>query len=122
MRIVRQHHIKQFAINFTSMDDIGKILRKYREQRGLSQENIADSIGVTSSHISKIEMGKISPKFETIEKYCMAMDTTLVAVLSSEENHSMKSCDITLNINISDVASLKECLKVLDEYNYRINR
>lgn len=122
IRLAKKHNIKQSGINFTSMEEIGILLRRYREEKGLSQENIADSIGVTSSNISKIEMGKTKPKFETIEKYCKAMDTSLAAILSSEENLRMNICDIKLNINVSDAASLKECLKVLDEHKYRINK
>lgn len=100
------------------MTEIGILLRKCREQKGLSQENIADTLGVTPSTISKIEMGKTKAKFETIVRFCNAMDVNLSDILSSGESHDKNSCNINLNINISSPAALKECLQIIDEHKF----
>lgn len=121
MRNVKQHNIRQFAIKFTIMEEIGILLRKCREQKGLSQENIADFLGLNPSSVSKIEMGKTNAKYETICRFCEAMDVTLADVLASEESCGPNSCDFNFNINISSPEALKEYLKVINEYQTYTN-
>lgn len=104
------------------MEEIGILLRKYREQKGLSQENVADYLGTTSSNVSKIETGKVKAKFETIVKFCDAMNVRLGELLVSEENRGKNECHINFNINISSPESLRECLKVIDEHNLHVKK
>lgn len=104
------------------MEEIGILLRKCREQKGLSQENIADALGVTSSAISKIEMGKTKAKFETIIQFCNAMQVNLSDILSSEESRPQNSYNINLNISVSSPAALKECLEIIDEHKFHKNK
>ena len=46
----------------------GENLRVYRTLRKLTQEKLAEMVGVTSQVISRYERGKMSPTFKTIEK------------------------------------------------------
>lgn len=103
------------------MEEIGILLRKCREQKGLSQENIADCLGLNPSSVSKIEMGKTNAKYETICRFCEAMDVTLADVLAPEESRGPNSCNFNFNINISNPEALKEYLKVINEYKTHTN-
>ena len=87
-------------------------------KKSLSQENIADVLGVTPSTISKIEAGKTKAKFETIVQICNAMQVNLADIISSEENHTTNNCNINLNINVSSPAALKEYLQIIDEHKF----
>lgn len=47
---------------------LGSNIRCYRIKLKMTQEELAEKIGITSVEISKIETGKTWPKKETIEK------------------------------------------------------
>jgi transcriptional regulator with XRE-family HTH domain len=46
----------------------GKKLRRIRRDRDLTQEQLAEAIGVTMEFISRMERGHIGASFETIQK------------------------------------------------------
>ncbi len=46
----------------------GKRLRQLREERGISQEALADAAGVSYQTISNIERGLNGPRFAVLEK------------------------------------------------------
>jgi predicted transcriptional regulator len=46
----------------------GKTIRKLREERGLSQNRLADTIGISQAHIAKIENEKVNPTLSTVNK------------------------------------------------------
>lgn len=49
--------------------ELGKRLRFVRLLRGLSQEAVANDLGLTKATVSAIERGKTEPRIVTIEKY-----------------------------------------------------
>ncbi len=53
----------------------GKCVRKIREARGLSQEDLAYTAGLHRTHVSLIERGQRSVRIETIEKLAKALHT-----------------------------------------------
>jgi len=48
----------------------GNYVKKIRIERGLSQMDVASSIGVNPQNISAIERGEVSPTFFWIVKLC----------------------------------------------------
>jgi transcriptional regulator with XRE-family HTH domain len=46
----------------------GKRLRKFRRAKDLTQEKLAEQVGVSVDFISLIERGLSSPSFDTIQK------------------------------------------------------
>ncbi len=46
----------------------GKRLKQLRNERGITQEQLADKTGLTIESISNIERGIFGPKFENLEK------------------------------------------------------
>jgi transcriptional regulator with XRE-family HTH domain len=51
----------------------GQRLCELREQRGLSQESLADAASLHRTHISLIERGQRSVRLETIERLALAL-------------------------------------------------
>jgi transcriptional regulator with XRE-family HTH domain len=49
-------------------------IRELREERGLSQEELAFASGVTTAAISKTERGATDPSWETVRKIASALD------------------------------------------------
>ena len=55
----------------------GDELRKRRQSRNMTQDDLAGASGVDTTHISKIERNMIDPRIDTVLKLCAALDITL---------------------------------------------
>ena len=58
----------------TLRNRFGKRLRKIRREKDITQEQLAEIIGVTGEFISNLERGKSAPSFETVEKLAQALE------------------------------------------------
>lgn len=65
---------------------LGENVRKIRELKGFSQQNLADEIKVDQKTISRIEKGDLSPKFETLVSISKALSIGLSQLLAFNEN------------------------------------
>lgn len=54
--------------------EIGSRIRKYRENKGLSQKDLADLIGVSNSRISNWEQGINRPNADIVADICKALN------------------------------------------------
>lgn len=52
----------------------GKLVRRLREQAGISQEDLAERAGVHRTYIGGIERGERNPTLVTIHKLAEALD------------------------------------------------
>ncbi|MBR5701359.1 MAG: helix-turn-helix transcriptional regulator [Oscillospiraceae bacterium] len=55
------------------MNDVGKNIRRYREQQGLTQDALAERLHVTRQAVSNWETGKNQPDLETLEALAGAL-------------------------------------------------
>lgn len=53
---------------------IGRVIRRLRRERGLSQEVFSGLAGLARSHLAMIENGDKQPNFETIWRIANAFD------------------------------------------------
>ncbi len=67
-------------------------LKKIRIEKGITQKEIAASVGVANSTYSLYESGKREPNVEMIKKIAQALNTTGNTLLGMESN-----CSETLN-------------------------
>lgn len=58
------------------MYEIGSRIRKYREDRGLSQKQLAKLIGVSNSRVSNWEQGLNRPDADIIADICRALQVS----------------------------------------------
>jgi transcriptional regulator with XRE-family HTH domain len=65
---------------------LGENIRKIRELKGFSQQNLADEIKVDQKTISRIENGELSPKFDIIVAISKILSVSLSQLLSFNEN------------------------------------
>ena len=65
---------------------IGEAIQIVRKRRGLSQGDVADSVGIRQSSLSLIENGRRQATFELVERISDAMDVPiqLLLLLGSE--------------------------------------
>lgn len=63
----------------------GLELRKEREKQGLSQEKLAELANIHRTHLSKIELAKISPTILVSSKLANALNVKLSELISRAE-------------------------------------
>lgn len=56
--------------------EIGNRIRKYREEFGLTQTELADRIGVSNSRVSNWEQGINRPDADMLAEICMALNVS----------------------------------------------
>ena len=59
---------------------IGSWLKEVREDKQLSQEQLAEIMGMSRSTIAKIEAGKWSFSIDMLTRFCVALDVFLFIV------------------------------------------
>ncbi|MBE8167352.1 MAG: helix-turn-helix transcriptional regulator, partial [Shewanella sp.] len=69
---------------------LGQIIKKCRVEKGLSQPELADKIGIEQSYLSKLENDKSLPSNDMLQAILLAFDIKLEAILSSIESSSEK--------------------------------
>ena len=76
-------------------NDIGKFIQEIRKEKGLTQKELAELIGVSDKTISKWENGNSSPDTSMLMSLNEALEVTVNELLSAEriapENYSMKA-------------------------------
>lgn len=60
----------------------GKVLKKLREERGISQEKLAFEIEGHFSHVSRLENGRKQPTLTTLYKIAKVLQVTPSFILS----------------------------------------
>jgi HTH-type transcriptional regulator / antitoxin HipB len=61
-------------------EDMRLALKNAREKRGWTQRDLASRLGLTQTHISGIESGKIVPRYDTLLELVRILDSDLLMV------------------------------------------
>lgn len=65
----------------------GNVLKRTREKKGISQEQLALDSGLHRTYISLIERGKRSPSLRTIERIVKALGSRLSVMMKEVEDY-----------------------------------
>lgn len=60
---------------------VGRRIKAFREQKGITQEVIAEAIDISLSHISRIENGHTKPSLEVLVQIANVLDVSIDALL-----------------------------------------
>ena len=66
---------------------IGVRLRVVRQQRGYTQEEVAERAGISAQHCSGIECGNAKVSLPALVRLCNALDTTPDGILMDSVSH-----------------------------------
>lgn len=64
---------------------LGAAIRSLRGEREAKQLDIAEDAGITVSHLSKIETGKVNPTWGTVEAIAAALGVTIADLAKRSE-------------------------------------
>lgn len=65
--------MRKYKVN----EKLGKRIRKFRKERGMSQEDLADKVGLHYTTISRIERGISNSPVQTVEKIAKTLKVSL---------------------------------------------
>lgn len=69
-------HMNQFVI--------GKFIAFKRKQKNLTQEQLAEKLGVSNKTISKWETGKCMPDYSIVKSLCQELEVTVAELIDGE--------------------------------------
>ncbi len=69
-----------------NQNEIGTFIATKRREKNLTQEVLAEKLGVSNKTVSKWENGKSMPDYAIVEDLCRALDITVAELLGGKEN------------------------------------
>jgi len=60
-------------------------LRKYRKEKGLTQEKLSEICNISTDYLSEIERGKTAPSFKRMDMLAQALDVEVYKLFLPEE-------------------------------------
>ncbi len=68
-----------------NQSEIGKFIAEKRREKNLTQEALAERLGVSNKTVSKWENGKSMPDYAVVEALCTELDITVAELLGAKE-------------------------------------
>ena len=95
---------------------LGKILKKYRKEKGYTQFELAEKIGVSEFYISALETGSRKPGRETLIKLSNEMNMPIEKLLElkTEESIKIASDELYAKINTLSKEKQKQIINIID--------
>lgn len=102
---------------------IGQRIKLAREESGLTQEQLAERVGLSASHISVIERGIKSPRLETLVEILNILNVDANYILTDVLSVSNEIVSSLLSNKLSALPKnhQKKILRVLDTLIQEIN-
>jgi len=85
--------------------NVAEKIKEIRTNKGLSQKEVALSVGIDQAQYSRIESGKVEPTLSSLEKIADALGIKVVELFNDEKTVDVNSYDKTI----------VERLRLLDE-------
>ena len=92
--------------------ELGAKIKRIRKKRGLTQEQLAELIDISSRNLSNIEIGANFPKADTLEKLLNALKVTTEELFANE--HIKSNAELIKSINFY-IESAKNDRKTLEK-------
>lgn len=104
------------------LHSIGNKLLAIRKRAGLTQEEAAETAGLSSRTYADIERGTVNMRLETILRICDALHITPDEILTQEESPlSLRQEEIIARLNACSEKDRDTALRLLDVYLSSLN-
>lgn len=102
---------------------MGQRIQYYRQKANLTQEKLAEKIGLTPNHLSRIEAGRHNPYFETIMLAAKELDVPIDAFLEDVEDNKINTFLQIMKEDISSMSNrqlemLKRYIELLKDFEF----
>ena len=82
---------------------IGNFIAELRKEKNMTQEQLAEKLGVSNKSISRWENGTTMPDYSLLKDICNELDTNINELMSGEkiekENYIMEVIELPSNTN-----------------------
>lgn len=96
----------------------GERIRSIRKSRNLTQKQLGELTGIAEPTIRRYELGKLNPKYETIEKIADKLGTTPAFLMGLEGPYT---ADELIDIHIRGAKKWAADFRFSDQQQVRIN-
>lgn len=73
--------------------NIGKRLQETRVQNKISQKEMAEKLGISTSYIHQLESGKVNAEFEKFVRVCDFLNVSIYEVLNEKNENIIRYMD-----------------------------
>ena len=87
---------------------LGKRIKQAREMKGLTQENLAELVGVSRTAITRWEGGDIVPTVEHLIALCKVLDVDAGFFLDTDNHMQIKDVLLNMSATLEQIAYLLE--------------
>jgi transcriptional regulator with XRE-family HTH domain len=93
-------------------DKFGDSLKKIRTEKKVSQQELADMIGMHSTHISRYERNQAAPSIDVVQKIAESLDVSIDTLIYGNEDDKAKS-----NLKDNELLNMFSKVQQLDSDN-----
>ena len=100
---------------------IGNRIKKAREDKGITQESLAESMDVSNAYISKIERGRTPVNLNNLDKICTVLETSTDYILrgtNTTDSQYMRNeiLDMLEGCSAEKIKLIAQVIKPIIEY------
>lgn len=96
-----------------NQEKIGAFIRDIRKESGLTQEQLAEALGVSQRSISRWETGKTMPDYSLLPNICEVLGITVAELLEAERIEGDSVSKKQVSIMAQNMVSLVESKKMI---------
>lgn len=105
--------------------DLGRMIRNFRQSAGLSQEGLAEKIGVTFQQIQKYESGYTTLNIIRLQQIALALNVSVSDFFDTTTPHQLPLTDQEESLlkafrKVRNVEMRRSLLKLLNNINKRV--
>jgi len=91
-----------------NQEKIGKFIAKLRKDKNMTQEQLAEKMGVSINAVSKWERGLSFPDISLYKKLCMELDISIEELINGERDNSEEAKEKAILSTISEKNRIKK--------------
>ncbi len=77
-----------------NLDKVGKLIATLRKEKGLTQLQLGERLGVSDKSVSKWERGINAPDISLLNSLCEILDISVTELLNGEKNEKGMNIEI----------------------------
>ncbi len=91
----------------------GQLIRRIRKDKGLTQKELGERCGIAEPTIRSYELGKLNPKYETLQRIAAALGVPVESLLDSGNRNSLTATEFKIGDSFFDgklsVTNIQKC-------------
>ena len=98
--------------------DFGLRLKELRNKKGITQNQLAEMVGIDPKHLSHIETGRSFPKADLIEKFAISLEIDYQELFKTEHLQNRVNLSEKINQIVENLSddNLKTLYKIILGY------